>query len=784
MADDYLLMYKLELPKTGAHCKIVQNFREPELGVLSEADVNVLLLHGYTGNSADMVTVSDYVLRHWFSPNSDSGSIRVRFIMPDAPYLLGKHSRSWWNISSIELIAGFAAIRLHLSKYFDPGCLDRSSSYVASLLSELGVECDNRLVVAGFSQGSIVATDFSLKVEGRGPAALVIFSGAIFDRADWQTDARMKKNSLLILQTHGRQDRILDYSSAVELFSVFESSDVKDATFLTFSGGHTVARCCKDSFAAAIIKVQQQRYVVSASCPIKSRDVETKDIAYRQALPAAIRDGSIVINGCDFDALLEQPEVLDFSLKESISTSIFARGKLKYTAKAGVELERANRDVFLKMSFYARDIRRDNSAQVEREIYARIVSWLLNTQKSPNLISFFVFYTCANMNCLWNVSSRALAKAKPFTSKLITAVRTLKRKMSVELGLDLRLYDFSKLHILMLELGQGQSLKSMGIEKAFGSSAVQWFSFLVQMLHTLECFNRIGLRQNDMHLGNVYMEEGFQPHIILYFITETEYYAVPVHKLAKIMDFDMSYYSDAGSKIHPIINTRLEPAGENRCSSYGVCNQPNPKFDAFTLLYFLWKEEGLPAYVKEFIEDMISVQLLNTAFTSPGFLCKMNQAGQCIGNYVPSDRSMRSVYSMLQQVDSYLQRADSSAGRMLFSLPEFDRRYLDLLRDPCDFVATRVFYLQGLDKNRIFDALKALPLNVNSVKCVNFMLDPDSELKTSSRKGRAAAFAGGALAGLAASYFLNRPRYYGRYYYPRFYYPYPPPPAPYYPYYY
>lgn len=784
--EDCVIAYKLELEETEAHCKILQNFD----GIVNSvpADVNVLLLHGYTGTSADMVDTATYILRHHFC--AASSNIKVRFILPDAPYRVAKHSRSWWKISDFELVAGMIAINFDFLKWLDPAGLENSSAYVQSVLDEMGVACDSKMVIAGFSQGSLVATNLALKCQN-GPAGLAIFSGILVDQNDWRTSARLKRRTLSVLQCHGTADRILNYASGRELFAMFAAADVEDLTFISFSGGHTITRECEDGFAELIASVYRHRHPARKApssarvCTVKDRDVKLKDITYREALPAALREGQIEITGCNFDTLVSDPHIVKLTSDEATSTSIFATGKLNFTFKnSDSSLQKANRDVFLKLTFNAKDPSFDNSAIIERQVYARLVTHLLDTLKTPNLIAFFDFYRCSNMNRVWRMTTRQMALAKPFTKQLADAVRSLKLKLKLQLGIDPNLYDFDTLEVLILELGKGSRLSEVNMKNAFNDSAVGWFSFLVQMLYTIECFNRVGLRHNDLHLGNIFLEDGFTPHIILYFISETEYYALPIFKLAKIFDFDFSYVNNPKGK--DLINNRLEKTGEDVCRKTGTCNEPNPKFDAFTLLSLLWiynqmdmrrrrPAHAIPATVINFIESVIQQKLLIRPSELAGRLCKLNAAGKCDGNYIPTDEEMLPVFEILRRIGPALK--NETGERIMFSLSEFDQRYLPLLNEPCDFIKTRVFSLPNVNRRKIEASL--MKLTAQNIQPVQFLLEP-SDLSTSS--GKRGKFGAGLLTGLALGT-LGRPLYYGRFYPRRYYgwgpYPYYSVPPPY-----
>ncbi len=94
-----------------------------------------------------------------------------------------------------------------------------------------------RVVLGGFSQGAMLATDVALRAE-RPPAGLVILSGAPVAIEEWKQLAP-KRAGMPVLQSHGRADPILPYAGAEWLRDVLEGSRLK-VEFFPFNGGHSI----------------------------------------------------------------------------------------------------------------------------------------------------------------------------------------------------------------------------------------------------------------------------------------------------------------------------------------------------------------------------------------------------------------------------------------------------------------------------------------------------------------------------------------------------------------
>jgi phospholipase/carboxylesterase len=94
-----------------------------------------------------------------------------------------------------------------------------------------------RVVLGGFSQGAMVAADYSLH-QNQGPKAMILLSGTLLNRDIWSNLAR-KKKGLKYYQCHGTNDPVLGYTQAKQLNSVLTEAGL-DGSFSTFMGGHEI----------------------------------------------------------------------------------------------------------------------------------------------------------------------------------------------------------------------------------------------------------------------------------------------------------------------------------------------------------------------------------------------------------------------------------------------------------------------------------------------------------------------------------------------------------------
>ena len=113
----------------------------------------------------------------------------------------------------------------------------------AAARAELATVCaamdrpPSQLVLAGFSQGGMLAMDFVLH-GGLRPAALVLLSSCTIAPADW-TPRASQLAGLRVLVAHGQHDAELPFARGEELRD-FARAGGANVTWLPFDGGHEI----------------------------------------------------------------------------------------------------------------------------------------------------------------------------------------------------------------------------------------------------------------------------------------------------------------------------------------------------------------------------------------------------------------------------------------------------------------------------------------------------------------------------------------------------------------
>jgi phospholipase/carboxylesterase len=215
-------------------CRVLQGGDEG-----TPPELVVVLCHGFGAPGDDLVPLGAELL-------SQSPGARVRFVFPAAPLSLGSigygEGRAWWNLDMERLMAiqrGDAANAARMRAEIPDG-LPKARMALLSLLEETSRQTKlspSRMVLGGFSQGAMLATDVALRME-EAPAALGILSGTLICEAEWAKRAPARRG-LRVLQSHGTYDPILPFDNAVALRELLVGAGLK-VDFTQFPGEHGI----------------------------------------------------------------------------------------------------------------------------------------------------------------------------------------------------------------------------------------------------------------------------------------------------------------------------------------------------------------------------------------------------------------------------------------------------------------------------------------------------------------------------------------------------------------
>ena len=194
------------------------------------ADGLVIIFHGWGADAYDLQSLSETL-----TPQA-----HLDFLFPRGAVEVsvgpGYTGRGWWQIDVDALNrAAMAGTPRDLSLE-NPEGLQTLRPQIQKMLSQCGYPL-SKVVLAGFSQGAMFATDTYLRTP-EPCAGLMIFSGALLCAPEWKELARARAGRSFF-QSHGKSDMVLAHRGAAQLETVLTQAGMK-GHLQTFNGGHEI----------------------------------------------------------------------------------------------------------------------------------------------------------------------------------------------------------------------------------------------------------------------------------------------------------------------------------------------------------------------------------------------------------------------------------------------------------------------------------------------------------------------------------------------------------------
>lgn len=190
---------------------------------------NVVYLHGYGGDGSDVTLLEEHcpVALNWVAPRSSRRLNGMR-----------EGGRAWWywDIPAMErrLLDTGDPTDL-IDPLGTPDGLEAASEAVAVYASRLPGGQRNT-VVAGISQGAILALDSAMTAFAVQPVGVFLMSPGVVRAEEWIASMDGMKD-VPILITHGRRDNTLPLARATWLAEMLDKAGAR-VTMVTFRGGH------------------------------------------------------------------------------------------------------------------------------------------------------------------------------------------------------------------------------------------------------------------------------------------------------------------------------------------------------------------------------------------------------------------------------------------------------------------------------------------------------------------------------------------------------------------
>ena len=166
----------------------------------------VVLLHGKTASAAQLASLASAIGR---------ACPTAQVVVPEAPFELAGFAggRSWWPVSVGAMLRQRGRGEHQDLTGARPEGMDAARRMIEALIDDLAPS--GPVIVAGFSQGAMLAVDLALKAARR-PTAIALLAGTIVDERDWLA-AMPRAAGLPVLMRHGRGDEVLRIETAARL---------------------------------------------------------------------------------------------------------------------------------------------------------------------------------------------------------------------------------------------------------------------------------------------------------------------------------------------------------------------------------------------------------------------------------------------------------------------------------------------------------------------------------------------------------------------------------------
>lgn len=260
---------------------------------------------------------------------------------------------------------------------------------------------------------------------------------------------------------------------------------------------------------------------------------------------------------CKLSDFVKNIKVLTSTEKGSVSRTIIVTGNI------------LGNNVVMKIS-YPSKVKYETGLYIEEAIYRLVIDRLhVNT---PCLVRYLGTIRCKEQLVLPEKDTKTV-------NKFISA-----NKSAIDINSDPM--------IIFTEMSTGVTFEKWLSVKERAKLDLYHVLFLI--FYTLKCFQNIGLYHNDLHSGNIFIEE---KDVTLFFKLKNKVIKLKTRYLPKIYDYDQS------SIFHPGVERNVDLDTEF-CPLYTICNFPSKKRDKFTVIAYLLDDIRDYSYKKEVISDL------------------------------------------------------------------------------------------------------------------------------------------------------------------------------------
>lgn len=207
------------------------------LEILPEKETKqwIFLFHGYGADAYDLRSLAEVLgpqdqSTHWIFPQG----------VKTVPIGPGWTGRAWWDIDLNRFEKAVQDGSHSSGKYewldVEPEGLPALREQILQWIGQLAGDW-SKVILGGFSQGSMLATDLFLHAPQM-PKGLILFSSTLINKAEWQKVIAARKGARFF-QSHGRSDPVLPFKAAAQLETFLNQGGMK-GSLMPFEGTHEI----------------------------------------------------------------------------------------------------------------------------------------------------------------------------------------------------------------------------------------------------------------------------------------------------------------------------------------------------------------------------------------------------------------------------------------------------------------------------------------------------------------------------------------------------------------
>ena len=285
---------------------------------------------------------------------------------------------------------------------------------------------------------------------------------------------------------------------------------------------------------------------------------------------------------CDLPKFLHNVKILN---KNSSSDSIIISASIKLTSTNNIldvndnlnDNKHIDYDIIIKITFKSKNLL-NNGLEFEKSVYENIISKLISNQNTPCLVDYLGSYECLYTE-FDNIHPSIFSNKKNIFNVEDKLRSTFKTQLQ-EIKDNNEDYDYSKINLLITKKSQGTSLEKFIVYKRYSIETLIYIIF--QILYTLITFNTVPLKHNDLHFGNIFIEELDEAKTLSFKLSENSIITIKTKYIPLIYDYDIAV------SYNRLVDRNISV--DLRCMDIGQCGIVDKYLDVhgfFSVFYYI-----------------------------------------------------------------------------------------------------------------------------------------------------------------------------------------------------